>query len=200
MFAFRSKSYRSLAQHWDYLRQSWRGRVQFLCGSLLSTSLDHCLWIHPVWTVKEKDTRILVKWKHTSLLMSSTFKQTLPVIQNQNYFSCFESQLVIFSCLKVIQRADLSDLLCSTAAAALGVRDQGPSLRLQLLLLQGQFDGWGGKMNTRVCQMNASLNSNQQYLFCTTARGQSTFSQVLFICSFAGRICSDLSVGTLWFT
>lgn len=73
------------------------------------------------------------------------YKQMLPVIQNQNNFSCFESQLIIFSRLKVIQRADLSDLLHSCAAVALGVRVQGPSLHLQLLLLQGQLDGWEGE-------------------------------------------------------
>lgn len=79
----------------------------------------------------------------------------LPVIQNQNNFSCFERQLVIFSRLKVIERADLSGLLhystattaaaAAAAAVALGVRGQGPGLRLQLLLLQGQFDGWEGE-------------------------------------------------------
>lgn len=75
--------------------------------------------------------------------MSSTWKQTLPVIQNQNNFSCFESQFVIFSSLKVIQRADLSGLLHYTTTGR--VRVQGPGLRLRLLLLQGQFDGWEGE-------------------------------------------------------
>lgn len=92
----------------------------------------------------------LFKLNYMYSLVFFAFKQTLPVIQNQNNFSCFESQFVIFSRLKVVQRADLSDLLhCTTttaaAAVALGVRVQGPSLRLQLLLLQGQFDGWEGE-------------------------------------------------------
>lgn len=88
----------------------------------------------------------LLQLNYIFLLILSHLKKTLPVIHNQNNFSCFESQLVIFSCLKVVQRADLSDLLHSTSAAvALGVRVQGPSLRLQLLLLQGQFDGWEGE-------------------------------------------------------
>lgn len=77
------------------------------------------------------------------MLTSPTGKQTLPVIQNQNNFSRFESQFVIFSSLKVIQRADLSGLPRYTTTGR--VRVQGPGLRLQLLLLQGQFDGWKGE-------------------------------------------------------
>lgn len=73
----------------------------------------------------------LFKLNYMYSLVFFAFKQTLPVIQNQNNFSCFESQFVIFSRLKVVQRADLSDLLhCTTTAVALGVRVQGPSLRL----------------------------------------------------------------------
>lgn len=72
--------------------------------------------------------------------------KTLPVIQNQNNFSSFEGQLIIFSRLEVVQRAHLPGLL---PPAAVGVarrvrgHGQGPRLCLLLLLLQGELDGWG---------------------------------------------------------
>lgn len=69
----------------------------------------------------------------------------LPVIQNQNKFSSFEGQLIIFSRFKVVQRTHLPGLLPrATVGVAWGVRGQGhgPCLCLLLLLLQGQLDGW----------------------------------------------------------
>lgn len=71
--------------------------------------------------------------------------ETLPVIQNQDKFSCFEGQLIIFSCLKVVQGTDLPGLLPpATVGVGWGVRCQGTSLSLQLLLLQGQLNSWEG--------------------------------------------------------
>lgn len=72
--------------------------------------------------------------------------ETLPVIQNQNKFSSFECQLIIFSCFKVVQCAHLPCLLPpSTIGVVWWVRGhgQGPCFRLLLLLLQGQLDGCG---------------------------------------------------------
>lgn len=72
--------------------------------------------------------------------------KTIPVIQNQDKFSCFKSQLIVFCCLKVVQSADLLHLLPpTTVGIAWRVRGQGTSLRLQLLLLQGELDGWDMK-------------------------------------------------------
>lgn len=66
-----------------------------------------------------------------------------PVVQDQDEISRLEGQLVVFGCLKVVERADLPHLLAAAAAAgvARGVRGQGPGLHLLLLLLQGQLDG-----------------------------------------------------------
>lgn len=72
--------------------------------------------------------------------------KTIPVIQNQDKFSCFKSQLVVFCRLKVVERTDLPHLLPpATVGVAWRVRGQGASLRLQLLLLQGELDGWDKK-------------------------------------------------------
>lgn len=68
----------------------------------------------------------------------------LPVIQNQNKFPSFEGQFIIFSCLKVVERADFADLLSIRVARGVRVHDERPCLRLLLLLLQGQLDGCRG--------------------------------------------------------
>ncbi len=103
--------------------------------------------------------------------------RALPVVQNQNKFSSFEGQLIIFSRLEVIQCTNLPDLLApATISVVWGVRGQGqgPCLCLLLLLLQGQLDGWerwrfGGeegrteakwKGEEDVCQMS---NTRAQY-------------------------------------